>query len=263
MAESDPKPLAGLRVLVTRAAGRADKLAIRLRALGAEPLLRPTIAHAPPDDPEALAEALGRLEAGVYEWLLLTSVTAVEVVAHGLEGRAPQLGGRVSLRIGAVGPTTATACRELLGVEAVAMPERFVGEELARSIGDPVGRRVLLPNADLARPTLEERLRDAGALVDRVVAYKTVPAQGGAELTAILAAGSLSAIMFTSGSTARFFAQHVGEMGLAAARHMVIACIGPATAEVCREIGLEPTVVATVSTEEGLVEALVDYYVRR
>ncbi len=263
MATNDPQALQGLRVLVTRAAERADGLAARLRALGAEPVVRPTIAHAPPDDLAAFEAALGRLEAGVYEWLLLTSVTTVEAVAEGLKGRAPHLGGRVSLKIGAVGPATAAACRELLGVEVVGVPERFIGEELVAALGDPAGRRVLLPNADLARPALEERLRAAGALVDRVVAYKTVPAPGGAELAGLLAEGSIDAILFTSGSTARYFTLQVGEAGVAAARRSIIACIGPATADVCNELGLVPTVVATVFTEEGLVEALVAHVARR
>ncbi len=251
------RPLAGLRVLVTRAAGRADALVARLQALGAEPLLRPTIAYLPPEDPAPLAEAMAHLEAGVYEWLLLTSVTAVEVVARVLGERAPLLAHRVSLKIGAVGPATAAACRELLGAEAAAVPERFLGEELVAALGDPAGRRVLLPNADIARPALEQRLRAAGALVDRVVAYRTVPAPGGDELAAQLRAGALDVLLFTSGSTARYLALQVGAEGLAAARRCLIACIGPATADVCRELGLEPAVVARAYTEEGLVEALV------
>ncbi|NTU85676.1 MAG: uroporphyrinogen-III synthase [Chloroflexales bacterium] len=250
-------------MLVTRAAERADGLAERLRALGAEPVVRPTIAHAPPDDQAAFETALGQLEAGVYEWLLLTSVTAVEAVAAGLRDRAPHLGSRVSLKIGAVGPATAAACRDLLGVEPAGVPERFLGEELATAMGDPAGRRVLLPNADLARPALEDRLRAAGALVDRVVAYKTVPAPGGDELAGLLAEGAIDAILFTSGSTARYFTLQVGEAGVAAARRAIIACIGPATADVCRELGLEPAVVAAVFTEEGLVEGLVAHVARR
>lgn len=258
-----PGSLHGLRVLVTRAAGRSDGLAARLRELGAEPLLHPTIAHTPPDDPAAFDAAIGRLEAGVYEWLLLTSVTAVEAVATALEGRAPRLGGRVSLKIGAVGPATAAACRALLGVEAAVVPERFLAEELALAMGDPTGRRVLLPNADLARPALEARLRAGGALVDRVVAYKTVPAPGGDELAGLLAAGSLDAILFTSGSTAAYFVQQIGPEGLARANSAAIGCIGPSTAAACRELGLAVAFEAEVNTEEGLVQALADYYARR
>ncbi len=261
MSSSELLPLAGLRVLITRAEGRADKLATRLQALGAEPVLQPTIAHVPPDDPAPLAAALARLEAGLYEWLLLTSITTVEVVAHGLAGR--KLGERVSLKIAAVGPATAAACRSLLGVEPAAMPERYLGANLTAVLGDPAGRRVLLPNADLAGPNLEQSLREAGALVERVIAYRTVPAPGGADLAARMAAGAIDAILFTSGSTARFFVAQVGPEGVAAAQRTTIACIGPATAEVCHELGLTPLVVAEVFTEAGLLEALVAFYTSR
>jgi uroporphyrinogen-III synthase len=214
------------------------------------------IAYAPPADPDALDEALGRLEAGVYEWLLLTSARAVEAVAAGLGARAPHLAHRVSLKIGAVGPATAAACRELLGAAPAALPERFVGEELAEVMGEAVGRRVLLPNADIARPALEEGLRAAGALVDRVIAYRTAPAPAG-DLAELLAAGGLDALLFASGSAAEAFAQQAGPDGLAHARRLLVVCLGPVTAEACRAIGLEPTAVAAEASEEALVEALV------
>lgn len=252
-----PQPLRGLRLLIPRAEGRGEGLAARLRGLGAEPVLHPTIAYAPPADPVALEEAMGRLEAGMYEWLLLTSVTAVEAVASALGARAPRLSSRVSLKIGAVGPATAAACGALLGAPPAVVPASFSGAELADALGDPAGRRVLLPNADIARPELEERLRAAGARVDRVVAYRTVPAPGGAELATLIERGALDALLFTSGSTARFLAAQLGPAGLELARRLIIACIGPSTAATCRELGLEPTFVADEATEEGLVAALV------
>ena len=257
------QPLHGLRVLVPRAEGRGEGMAVRLRALGAEPLVRPMIAYAPPTDEASLADALARLEAGVYEWLLLTSARAVEVVAEQLGARAPHLGQRVSLKLGAVGPATAAACRALLHAEPAAVPERFLGVELAAAMGDATGRRVLLPNAEGARPDLEDQLRANGALVERVVAYRTVPAPGGPELAALLAEGALDALLFTSGSTARCFAELVGPAGVAVARSLIIACIGPSTAAVCHELGLEPAVVAAVSSEDGLVDALASYVAAR
>jgi uroporphyrinogen-III synthase len=246
-----------MRVLVTRAEGRGEGLAARLRASGAEPVLRPLIAYAPPADPAALDAALGRLEAGVYEWLLLTSARAVEAVADGLGARAPHLAHRVSLKIGAVGPATADACRELLGAAPAALPERFAGEQLADALGDPVGRRVLLPNADIARPALEERLRSAGALVDRVIAYRTLPAPQ-SDIAELLAAGALDALLFASGSAVEAFARQAGSEGLERARRLLIVCIGPVTAEACRASGLAPAAVAAESTEAALVEALIE-----
>jgi uroporphyrinogen-III synthase len=248
--------LKGLSVLVPRAEGRGETLAELLRAAGAAPVLRPIIAHAPPAAPHLLAEALARLEAGVYEWLLLTSARAVEAVADGLADRAPRLGTRVSLRIGAVGPATASACERLLGAAPAVVPETFEATALAAALGDVVGRRVLLPNADLARPALEEALSAAGAVVERVVAYRTVPAPGGAALLAALRTGELDALLFTSGSTARFFAAQVGPEGVGIARQLILVCIGASTAAACAEVGLEPVVVAERASEAALVAAL-------
>lgn len=258
MSVAQPMPLDGVRVLVTRAAERSDGLVQRLHNLGAIPLVRPTIAYGPPAEPALLADALTRLAAGSYHWLLLTSVTAVEVVARGLGDQVDQLHAQPLLQIGAVGPATAEACQRLLGVTPAAMPERFLGEELAGVMGELAGHHVLLPNADLSRPVLEERLSSAGAIVDRVIAYRTIPAPGGEELAALLAAGELDVILFTSGSTARYFVQQIGTNGLDAARHTTIICIGPATAAVCRELTLIPAAVADPYTEEGLIAALLD-----
>ncbi|MBP1467790.1 uroporphyrinogen-III synthase [Candidatus Chloroploca sp. M-50] len=258
MSVAQPMPLDGVRVLVTRAAERSDGLVQRLHNLGAIPVVRPTIAYGPPAEPALLADALTRLVAGAYHWLLLTSVTTVEAVASGLGDQVVQLRAQPLLQIGAVGPATAEACQRFLGVTPAAMPERFLGEELAGVIGELAGLHVLLPNADLSRPVLEERLRAAGAIVDRVIAYRTIPAPGGDELAGLLEAGQLDVILFTSGSTARYFVQQIGTNGLDAARHTTIICIGPATADVCRELTLTPAAVADPYTEEGLITALLD-----
>jgi uroporphyrinogen-III synthase len=260
--------LQGLRVVVTRAEGRAGTLAERLRQRGAEPLLYATISHGPPADPAGLDAALLRLASGAFDWVVFTSVTAVEYVAHKIEHATRDkaidsfvLGSQFSvLNAAAVGPTTAAACRELLGLESALVPERFTADALAAAFGDLHGQRVLLPNAEIAKPALEQQLRTAGALVERVIAYRTLPASGdGIDLPGLLATGQIDVLTFTSGSTARYFVERIGPAALANANRCCIACIGPSTAEAARSVGLQPTIVAAVSTEEGLVESIVVY----
>ena len=257
------RPLEYMRIVVTRAEGRADGLVERLRALGAEPLRYATIAYGPPADTTSLAAAIARLADGGYDWLVLTSATAVEAVAEQLtiaDCRLQIADCPSNLQSAAVGSATAAACRELLGLLPAVVPARFVAKELAAALGDLRGQRVLLPNADIAPPTLEEALRAAGATVERVLAYRTLPASGdGLDMAAMLAAGQVEVLTFTSGSTARAFVERVGAASLPHANRCIIACIGPSTAEVARAAGLVPTVVAAVSTEAGLVDALVDY----
>lgn len=266
----DPsRPLQGWRVVVTRSEDRADGLADQLRTLGAEPIVYPTIMFAPPEDWGLVDAALQRLLAGAYDWLVLTSVTAVQAVQERLAmltGPAPAAA-IPRLRIATVGPATAAACTEALGLSPALVPEKFVAEALAEALTAPdraphqglQGQRILLANADLARPKLEEMLRAGGTLVERVVVYRTVPARGGVDLPALLAQGQVDVITFTSGSTVRYFVDRIGPAALSAAHQVLIACIGPITAEAVQAVGLTPTIVARSFTEAGLLEALVEY----
>ena len=266
--------LAGRRVVVTRAEGQGDTLAVLLRAAGAEPVEFPCIAFAPPENPAPLADAVGRLRSGAFDWLVLTSANAARALANaecrmqnaGLgNGASPRASEAQpsffihhpsSFKLAAVGPATADAARELLRIEPALVPDQFIAEALAAALGDMRDQRVLLLNSAIARPALAQLLTEAGASVERVVAYRTVTASGGADVPGMLAAGTVDAITFTSGSTVRAFAERVGATGTSQARRTVIACIGPVTAQAARERGLEPTVVAANSTAEGLVEAL-------
>jgi uroporphyrinogen-III synthase len=261
-AKEGASALKGRKVVVTRAQGQGDALSALLRAAGAEPIEYPCIAFAPPADPAALLDAIARLRAGAFDWLVLTSANTVQAVANAdCSNKAGTLASErqpSSFRLAAVGPATAAAARELLGIEPAVVPEAFVAEALAAAMGDVGGQRVLLLNSAIARPALAALLAEAGAHVERVVAYRTVTASGGADVPALLAAGEVDAITFTSGSTVRAFAERVGTTGLGYARRTTIACIGPVTAQMARDQGLTPTVVAATSTVEGLVAALAD-----
>ncbi len=256
------RPLEGWRVVVTRSEEQADRLSRHLRAMGAEPVVYATIAFAPPEDPQPLDSAIGRLADGGYDWLVLTSVTGVRTVHERLTrlhaDRQRPLTLPPALKLAVVGSATGAACAELLHMQPAVVPEKFVAESLAEAMGDMHRQRVLLANADISRPVLQEQLQQAGALVERVVAYRTVPASGGEiDLPALLKEGTVHAITFTSGSTVRYFVERIGTAALPAARQTVIACIGPITARAAEQAGLPPTIVAPTSTIEGLVEALV------
>ena len=94
----------------------------------------------------------------------------------------------------------------------------------------------------------------AGAVVDRVIAYRTVPAhEDSVALSAVLEA---DAITFTSGSTVRHFVERLDPASLGIMQTKLIVCIGPSTAQAARAAGLTPTAVATAATEDGLIEAL-------
>ncbi len=247
--------LSGWRVVITRAATQAQDLADLLTAHGAVPVFYPTIAIAPPADPLPLATALHAAQQGHFHWLILTSTNAVEQVAPHLHPPYP-------FRLATVGSATAADCVQQLGIEPAVVPDQFVAEALAAALGSLHGQRVLLAQADIARPVLAEQLQQAGAELVQVVAYRTVPATGGEDVPALLRQGQIHALTFTSGSTVRYFVARIeqecpdADEVLAAARQCVIACIGPIAAAAAAQISLPPTVVAAPHTTAGLVQAL-------
>src|SRR4029450_5470612 len=108
-----------------------------------------------------------------YDWIVLTSVNGVAAVAKGLTGVAGS-------RVAAVGPVTAAAIQEL-GIEPAFVAKR-ASDDIAEGLGDITGKRVLLPQADIAEPHLAEELRGRGADVESVIAYRTIlgePAMSG------------------------------------------------------------------------------------
>jgi uroporphyrinogen III methyltransferase/synthase len=169
------------------------------------------------------------------------------------------VGGLVRTAVAAVGPVTAAALR-LHGIEPALVPERFVAEDLLASLaqaGGLAGARVLLPQAEDARPVLADGLRALGATVDAIPIYRAGAAPGDFRaLTQDLAAGRIDAVTFTSASTVRRFVELVGE-DAARAPTFTAVTIGPVTAAAAAAAGLARITSGTPFTTDGIVAALV------
>jgi uroporphyrinogen III methyltransferase/synthase len=257
------QPLHNKRIVVTRPQAQASALIARLRELGAEPLACPAITIVPPADYTALDRTIASLDQ--YDWLIVTSANGVRA----LLGRMAALGADVAplrrLRVGAIGPATAQALAEH-GLAASFIPTAYVAEAILDQIGDVAEQRILLPRADIAREALAAGLRQRGALVDEIAAYRTVPGAGVAELAAELQAGAIDAVTFTSSSTVRYLLDGLEAAGLdrpaalALLQGAAIVCIGPITAATAQAEGLHVDAVACEYTGDGLVAALVEWF---
>jgi uroporphyrinogen-III synthase len=247
--------LRGKSVVITRARAQAMPFAQALAARGAVPVLFPTIDIRPLDDCGALDRALEG--AGQYAWIVFTSSNAVTAVwdrlaALGL-GTIPGPG-----RIAAVGPATAAALAGR-GAEVGAMPPDYRGAAIAATLGRLAGLRVLVPRADLGREETAETLREAGAVVEEVVAYHTTPAAPDPGGLAALR-GGVDAVTFTSPSTVRNFVTLVGPDARDLLARSLVACIGPVTAAAVTGLGLAPPLQAPHSTAEALLDVLEDHF---
>jgi uroporphyrinogen-III synthase len=255
-------PLAGRRIVVTRAAQQSSGLRERLEQQGAEVLLLPTIEIVPPESYAPLDDALR--QAGFFAWLVVTSANAVRVMDERLTALGLGVQSLAHLRCAAVGPSTADALRSM-GLAVNVVPERYVGEALAHALADRVrGQRVLLVRAAVARDVVPESLKAAGAQVTVVDAYRTVvPADGVGRARAVFTDEPLpDAVVFTSGSTVWHLLDVLREAGLAFPPQVACVSIGPVTSTALRDAGLVVAAEAETASLDALVDACVRLFAR-
>jgi len=260
----DDRPLFGRRIVVTRSREQAPELVDMLEERGADAIQTPTIRIAPPEDVDAVDRACA--DAGAYDWLVFTSANAVDFFFTRLLQRG-DIRDLKGVRLCAVGPSTAQRISRY-GLRADLVPDESRAEgvfEALKAAGPLKGTRLLLPRADIAREVLPDQLRDAGADVSEVIAYRTIVAGGERDadhdIYRMLLDRQIDAVTFTSASTVRNFARMLGEEQAADLLNTtVVAAIGPVTAEAAQQLGIQVTVVPKKYTIPDLVDALVEHF---
>jgi uroporphyrinogen III methyltransferase/synthase len=255
----------------------------------------PLIELAPPPEPERLCERLGELlsallgdrEAphlaqGGAEWLIFTSVNAVNATLTALERAAQQaqhtqqehpperlLAVLVErgLKIACVGKKTSTRL-ERLGVPVAITPERYVAEGLMEALEayELRGAKVLFPRALKAREWLPEQLKSRGALLDLIPAYQTLERPLNHTQRLRLSAPPsperpLRFLTFTADSTARSLLSDLNahfSTPLRPFEWAEVCVIGPVVARFFEERGVRVSALATPHTTEGLTQALIE-----
>lgn len=260
-ASAEGKPLAGKRIVVTRAGAQAYGLAERIAQAGGEVIELPTIEIRPPESFAALDAAVNSIEG--YDWLIFTSVNSVAPFLERLRISGKTVESIGTLQVAAIGPETARRLASA-GITASLVPERYQAEGILEAVKPETvqGRRVLIPRAAEAREILPETLRVWGATVDVVIAYRTeLPAVDTAPLAELLRRRKIDVITFTSSSTVRNFVRLFGGRDLAAiVGGSAIACIGPITAGAVEQAGGRPEIVAAEYTINGLTRAIIAHY---
>jgi uroporphyrinogen-III synthase len=243
--------LTNTRILVTRTRHQASDLAAQLEALGAIPILIPTIEIVAPETYAPLDTALAQLE--TYDWLLFTSANAVEVFQ---QRRNPAL---QHGRIAVIGPATAKAVQGI-GLPVDLIPPQYVAESLAEALSPHArGSRMLLLRAADARDTLPEVLAAAGASITVADAYRNqIPPDSIPALRRIFAHPDTcpDAITFTSASTARNLFILLEAASLTLPETVIRASIGPVTSQALRDLSHPPHVEASEATVPALVRCL-------
>lgn len=252
-------PLAGRRILVTRAVHQAGKLSEGLRVLGAEPVEVPVIEIHPPESFEPLDHALQQLSR--YDWLILTSANTVRALVDRSAELQLNLAVPASMKIAAVGEATAASARKA-GLTVSLVPEKFVAESLLVSFaGEAERKKILLARAAVARDVIPDELRKTGASVDVVDAYRNVTPKEAPEKLRAALTGGLDAATFTSSSSVIHLAEAALAAGLSIPIEGVSAIsIGPITTKTLDEHNWSPAEEANPSDIPGLIAAVVSHF---
>jgi uroporphyrinogen III methyltransferase / synthase len=262
----DSRPLFGKRVLVTRPREQAAELVDLLTAFGAESIEAPMIRMAPPEDPDPLLRAAANPEE--FDWIIFTSANAVDAFMTALLDGERDVRALKGPRICTSG--TATAAKlATYGIKVDLIPSEFRADAVVAALmatGPMAGVRVLLPRADIGREVIGEQLREAGAVVTEVIAYRTIledaQRESDPDVYGMLLEGKIDVATFTSPSAIRNFAKiHGADQVVDLLKHTVVATIGPVTADAARQLGILVTIQPKTYTIPALVDAIAAHYV--
>ena len=293
MAEAAKSPLAGKRVVVTRAIEQSSDLNERLVAHGAIPISLPLVSFAPPKDYAPLDTALSQWRS--FDWIIFTSANAV----HAVTSRAAQQVIDVATFIGAnSAPVILSACdkdarrisastalpefsRSTTGPQiavvgpatkseaaAAGLPIDYVAKtHLGTALAEELGHRlrnksVFLPRSDRANPDLPAALRKLGAKVTEVIAYRTIaPDDTNQSRVNAVVDREADAILFFSPSAVHNFSDLAGRGRLSALQEkLLIVAVGPVTARALNEIGVHRIIIAADTIAAAMVDALANYF---
>ncbi len=190
-------PLSGVHMLITRPVKPASRTAERLAALGATPIIFPTIIIKPPEDIGHVKAALSSLQS-VYA-IIFVSPSAVEMTFKD-NIKLP-----ISVKVFAPGLGTAEELN-LYGVNNVRIPlKSFDSEgllELSELQSEFVnGQRILIFRGNGGRELLFDELRRRGAKVEIAAAYRrSIPTTPSTGLLELLSAKRVTAVSIMSSS---------------------------------------------------------------
>ncbi|MFM0082760.1 fused uroporphyrinogen-III synthase HemD/membrane protein HemX [Paraburkholderia sediminicola] len=257
---------AAFTVVITRPAGQSNELIAQLTAAGIAVLDFPLIDIAPVTDEAPLRAALASLER--YALVVFVSPNAVDHAFARSDTIWPH-----ALPIGVVGPGSVQALAghgvaapayNIISPPSVADDDtaRFDSEGLFAAIDTALGaaslegKRVLIVRGDGGREWLADRLREAGAEVETVAAYRRLvpePSIGGWARVHALLAGTPHAWLLTSSEGVRnlheLAQEHLTADEIAQLKHANLVTPHPRIAQTARALGFDSITVSGAGDE--------------
>ncbi len=252
----ETKPLFGLRIGITRPEHQTGDVIEQCIALGAQPVLLPTIRIEPPDDWQLVDDALARLNE--FDWLIFTSVNGVDAFL----GRLWETGGDMrklsGIKIATIGPSTVAAL-EKFGLRSDLTPESYRAEALAETLKpNTVGQHVLWAGANRGRKVLIDELQEVAASIEKVVVYHNIDVESFSDQeSGILASGEIDWIGLSSPSIAENIARQLpNDVKSRIGSDLKLCSISPVTTAAAENVGLLIDAEAIDYTWSGILNAI-------
>jgi len=248
--------LRGKRIVVTRPAEQAEKLAREIEARGGSALRFPVLAIFDADDPRPLRDAAARIDG--FDLAIFVSPNAARKALAVITEKRPW---PAKVAAAAMGETSARSIAAF-GVARILAPEggRFDSEALlerpelrAEALR---GRRVAIFRGDAGRELLGETLAARGARVERIPCYRRGrPRIDAGPLRTALAQGAVDALTVTSSEGLDNLVAMVGAADAAALKRVPLFVAHQRIGEAARAMGFA-RVVVTGPGDVGLLQGL-------
>jgi len=256
------QPLSGRIIAITRAAEQSAALRQKLEDAGASVVEIPLIRSVRDSNPEDVADMFRDLWS--YEWIVFTSPNGVRFYFEHFFEVFEDIRSIGPTHIAAIGSGTAAELKKL-HLKADLMPEKASAEALADAlIGEQTldNLNILVITGNQNSDVLPKKLEAERAIVDCVQVYRTeqndISEHPGA---ALFREKGADAIVFASGSAVASFASQAAALKTSPnALRPAGCCIGEATGEAMKKIGIPVDVEASEASPEGIVKALSKYF---
>lgn len=246
----------------TRPKENSDDLIEMLHDLGAQVVEFPMIEITALNISDEAAQFIKEIKQ--FQWIIFTSANGVIHFFRILKELTGSHFLDQSIQFAVIGSKTEAVLQEY-GYMASFINPGATAEEFAPSFKRHISEKgampnLLLPFGDLARTVIQDHLKEVANCI-RINVYKTeVPDNIDENTIKQIETDRYDMILFTSPSGVRNFLKINSYMHIQSLR---IACIGAVTEREALSNGIKPKVTAQVSTTEGLVESIINYYISK
>ncbi len=258
MVSSKQKPLAGKRILVPPARPEANPLLDILKRQGAQPFEFPALEVAAPPDYSFMDRAVLNLKN--FDFIVFSGSNCVVNFFKRLEALKLGKEALAASKIVAIGHGAVSALKKEF-VDIYYVPKVHTAEGVVEGFGDIAGTALLLVRVEGASRELPERLKQMGAQITEVAGYRIL-VHATEEMAQKAFGRKLDVLALANPTSVRFFLEGAEEVGLEvtkALREVIIAAVGPATAEAAERHGLTPHIISKGHIAD-LAKSLTDYF---